>query len=42
MSIDGADFTNVPLRADALKALCASATGTNPITGRHTRDTLGC
>jgi uncharacterized protein YjbI with pentapeptide repeats len=42
VSIDGADFTNVPLRADALKVLCAAATGTNPITGRVTRDTLDC
>jgi uncharacterized protein YjbI with pentapeptide repeats len=42
VAIDGADFTNVPLRPDALKTLCASATGTNPVTGRVTRDTLGC
>jgi uncharacterized protein YjbI with pentapeptide repeats len=40
--IDGADFTGVPLRGDALKSLCAVATGTNPISGRETRDTLGC
>lgn len=40
--IDGADFTNVPLRGDALKVLCAAARGTNPITGRDTRDSLNC
>ncbi len=40
--IDGADFTNVPLRADEISSLCASAKGVNPITGRNTKDTLGC
>jgi uncharacterized protein YjbI with pentapeptide repeats len=40
--IDGADFTDVLLRKDVLKILCATATGTNPITGNKTRDTLGC
>jgi uncharacterized protein YjbI with pentapeptide repeats len=40
--IDGADFTNVELRADARKALCATATGRHPISERLTRDTLGC
>ena len=42
VQIDGADFTNVPLRADARKRLCATAQGTNPSSGRDTRDTLGC
>jgi len=42
VQIDGADFTNVPLRGDALKHLCAVAGGTNPSSGRATRDTLGC
>ncbi len=40
--IDGADFTNVPLRGDALTTLCSVASGTNPSSGRLTRDTLGC
>lgn len=40
--IDGADFTNVPLRGDALARLCAVATGRNPVTGRDTRATLAC
>ena len=40
--IDGADFTNVPFRGDVLKTLCASASGTNPVTGRVTKDTLEC
>ena len=39
---DGADFSNVSLRADALAALCAEVAGVNPTTGLATRDTLGC
>jgi len=39
---DGADFSNVSLRADALAALCAAVEGVNPTTGLATRDTLGC
>ncbi|MEB3238618.1 MAG: pentapeptide repeat-containing protein [Cyanobacteriota bacterium] len=39
---DGADFSNVSLRADALRDLCASVSGVNPTTGLATRDTLGC
>ena len=40
--IKGADFTDVDLR-DAVRAdLCKVAEGTNPITGRNTKDTLLC
>ena len=42
VTITGADFTNVPFRGDVLKQLCAVAEGTNPVTGRDTRDSLGC
>ena len=42
VAISGADFTDVPMRGDQLKSLCAVASGTNPITGRDTRTSLGC
>ncbi len=40
--IDGADFTDVLLRQDEQDKLCKIAKGTNPTTGRNTRDTLFC
>ena len=40
--ITGADFTDVPMRGDQLKSLCAVADGVNSVTGRSTRESLGC
>ena len=40
--ITGADFTDVPMRGDQLKNLCAVADGANSVTGRSTRESLGC
>jgi len=42
VKITGADFTNVPMRGDVLSSLCVSAEGTNPVTGRITKETLEC
>lgn len=41
-TITGADFTDVLMRDDQQEMLCAIAEGTNPTTGRNTRDTLDC
>ena len=40
--ISGADFTDVLLEGQVLKGLCELAEGTNPKTGKNTRDTLMC
>jgi uncharacterized protein YjbI with pentapeptide repeats len=40
--IDGADFTDVLLRKDIQMKLCKVAKGTNPTTGRDTRESLEC
>lgn len=41
-TIAGADFTDVLLAPKVNTMLCEVATGTNPVTGRQTRDTLYC
>jgi uncharacterized protein YjbI with pentapeptide repeats len=40
--ITGADFTDVDLNDTVQAALCKVASGTNPVTGRNTRETLNC
>ncbi|KAI9157332.1 hypothetical protein LWI28_020754 [Acer negundo] len=41
-NINGADFTDVPLRDDQREYLCKFADGINPTTGNATRETLLC
>ena len=40
--INGADFTNVPLRSDERLELCLIAEGRNGVTGRSTYESLEC
>jgi len=40
--IDGADFSNSLIDKDQQQALCRYASGTNPVTGVETRQSLGC
>jgi hypothetical protein len=40
--VTGADFSGAILDRYQISQLCQTASGTNPITGIATRDSLGC
>lgn len=40
--IDGTDFTDVLFGKGVVEKLCETASGTNPVTGKKTRETLMC
>jgi hypothetical protein len=42
VNINGSDWTDVVLRKDIQKELCAIADGVNPTTGVSTRESLLC
>ncbi|MBE9174956.1 pentapeptide repeat-containing protein [Synechocystis salina LEGE 06155] len=42
VDIEGADLTDIILRPDTEEYLCGLAKGTNPVTGRQTKDTIFC